>query len=156
MENILASRKACPQESWTGPEKRGAETPMSKRFAVIGAGAGGLCAAKHLVDAGVDVTIFEMGSHIGGLGVYDNDNGRSSAYRSLHINSEARVSSFRDFPFPPDEPFYPDHARMKRYFEEYAAHFDLIRRIRFNSPVVGVEERAGGLAVRVENGVEET
>lgn len=128
---------------------------MSKRFAVIGAGAGGLCAAKHLIDAGVDVTVFEMGSHIGGLWVYDNDNGRSSAYRSLHINSEARVSSFRDLPFPPDEPFYPDHARMKRYFEEYAARFDLLRRIRFNSPVVNVEERAGGLAVRVENGAEE-
>lgn len=128
---------------------------MTKRFAVIGAGAGGLCAAKHLIDAGVDVTIFEIGSHIGGLWVYDNDNGRSSAYRSLHINSEARVSSFRDFPFPPDEPFYPDHSRMKRYFEEYAAKFDLVRRIRFNSRVVNVEERSGGLAVRLESGVEQ-
>jgi len=128
---------------------------MSKRFAVIGAGAGGLCAAKHLIDAGMDVTIFEIGSHIGGLWVYDNDNGRSSAYRSLHINSEARVSSFRDFPFPPDEPFYPDHARMKRYFEEYAARFDLVRRIRFNSRVVNVQKRADGLVVRLENGAEE-
>lgn len=128
---------------------------MTKRFAVIGAGAAGLCAAKHLIDAGIDVTIFEIGSHIGGLWVYENDNGRSSAYRSLHINSEAKVSSFRDFPFPPDAPWYPDHAEMKRYFEAYADHFDLRRRIRFNSPVVNVEQRGGGLAVRLENGVEE-
>src|SRR3954468_2205220 len=101
----------------------------------------------------VDVTIFEIGSHIGGLWVYDNDNGRSSAYRSLHINSEARGSSFRDFPFPPDEPYYPDHVRMKRYFEDYAERFDLKRRIRFNSPVVNVEQRAGGLGVRLGRGV---
>ncbi len=71
-------------------------------FAVIGAGAGGLCAAKNLVARGIGVTVFEAGSHIGGLWVYDNDNGLSSAYRSLHINSEARVSSYGDFPFPAD------------------------------------------------------
>ena len=128
---------------------------MSQRFAVIGAGAGGLCAARHLVGAGIDVTIFEIGSQIGGLWVYDNDNGRSSAYRSLHINSEAKVSSFRDFPFPESTPFYPDHAEMKDYFRQYAEHFDLVRRIRFNSRVVAVEKRSGGLAVRLENGAEE-
>lgn len=128
---------------------------MTKRFAVIGAGAAGLCAAKHLVAGGVDVTIFEIGSQIGGLWVYENDNGRSSAYRSLHINSEARVSSFKDFPFPPDAPIYPDHAEMKQYFRGYAEHFDLVRRIRFNSRVVEVAPRAGGLAVRIENGAED-
>ena len=100
---------------------------MTKRFAVIGAGAAGLCAAKHLVESGIDVTIFEIGSQIGGLWVYENDNGRSSAYRSLHINSEAQVSTFRDFPFPPDTPLYPDHAEMKQYFRDYAERFDLVR-----------------------------
>ena len=128
---------------------------MTKRFAVIGAGAGGLCAARHLIEAGIDVTIFEIGSYIGGLWVYENDNGRSSAYRSLHINSEARVSSFEDFPFPPDAPLYPDHAEMKRYFEAYAERFDLLRRIRFNSPVARVEQRAGKLAVVLQNGAEQ-
>jgi len=127
---------------------------MTKRFAIIGAGAAGLCAAKHLVASGVDVTIYEIGSQIGGLWVYENDNGRSSAYRSLRINSEARVSSFKDFPFPPDAPLYPDHAEMKEYFRAYAERFDLVRRIRFNSRVTAVEQRADGLAVRLENGAE--
>jgi len=128
---------------------------MQKRFAVIGAGAGGLCAAKTLVASGFDATIFEAGSQIGGLWVFQNDNGLSSAYRSLRINSEARVSSYGDFPFPADAPLYPDHAEMKRYFEDYAAQFDLVRRIRFNSRVAAVERRGAGLMVRLENGAED-
>ncbi len=84
---------------------------MQKRFAVIGAGAAGLCAAKTLVASGFDATIFEAGSQIGGLWVYGNDNGLSSAYRSLHINSEARVSAYGDYPFPADAPLYPTMPR---------------------------------------------
>ncbi len=128
---------------------------MQKRFAVIGAGAAGLCAAKTLVASGFDVTIFEAGSQIGGLWVYENDNGLSSAYRSLHINSEARVSSYGDFPFPTGGALYPDHAEMKQYFEGYARHFDLLRRIRFNSRVAAVEPRGAGLMVRLENDAED-
>ncbi len=127
-------------------------TGTQKRFAVIGAGAAGLCAAKNLIAAGLDAVIFEAGSQIGGLWVYDNDNGLSSAYRSLHINSEARVSSYGDFPFPPDAPLYPDHAEMKQYFREYAEHFDLARRIRVNSRVASVTQESAGLKVTLASG----
>ncbi len=125
-----------------------------KRFAVIGAGAAGLCAAKTLAASGMDVTIFEIGSRIGGLWVYENDNGRSSAYRSLHINSEARVSSYKDFPFPEDGSLYPDHAEMQQYFQAYAERFDLIRCIRFNSRVVSVRPSVSGFSVRLDDGTE--
>jgi dimethylaniline monooxygenase (N-oxide forming) len=127
---------------------------VQKHFAVIGAGAAGLCAAKTLLASGMDVTVFEIGSRIGGLWVYENDNGLSSAYRSLHINSEARVSSYKDFPFPPDAPLYPDHAEMQQYLQSYAEHFDLVRRVRFNSRVVSVRQDGAGLAVRLEDGTE--
>ena len=126
-----------------------------KRFAVIGAGAGGLCAAKNLLARGIEVTIFEIGSKIGGLWVYENDSGMSPAYRSLHINSEARVSSFGDFPLPEDEGLYPDHREMHRYFERYAAHFDLTRRIRFNSRVTAIEPLDGRFTLRLEGGAAE-
>jgi thioredoxin reductase len=126
-----------------------------KRFVVIGAGAAGLCAAKTLIAAGVDVTIFEAGSKIGGLWVYENDNGLSSAYRSLHINSEARVSAYGDFPFPPDAPLYPDHSEMQAYFEAYAEHFDLKHRIRFKTRVASVSRDDGGLKLRTEDGAED-
>ncbi len=127
-----------------------------QHYAVIGAGAAGLCAAKNLVANGIDATVFEAGSHIGGLWVYQNDSGMSSAYRSLHINSEARVSCYGDFPFAADAPLYPDHAEMKRYFEEYAAHFGLTRRIRFNSRITAIEPQdGGGFTVRSEPGLAE-
>src|SRR5207253_9057219 len=129
---------------------------MEKRFAVIGAGAAGLCAAKHLLAHGMRVTIFEVGSKIGGLWVYNNDSGLSPAYRSLHINSEARVSSYNDFPFPEDGPLYPDHSEMQRYFRAYADRFGLTQLIRFNSPVVAIEPEADGHRVRVGDGTSES
>jgi hypothetical protein len=128
-------------------------TSASQRhFAVIGAGAGGLCAAKNLVAKGIEVTIFEAGSHIGGLWVYDNDSGMSAAYRSLHINSEARVSAYHDFPFAPDAPLYPDHAEMQRYFTEYAEHFGLIPRIRFRTKVAAIVPEGAKYRLRFADG----
>ena len=109
-----------------------------QRVAVIGAGAAGLCAAKNLLARGVEVVVYELGSCIGGLWVYDNDNGIAPAYQSLHLNSETRVTEYRDFAFPADGPLYPDHAGVRRYLEAYAAKFDIARHIRFRSKVVDV------------------
>lgn len=114
------------------------ETSRNKRIAVIGAGACGLCAAKYLTQAGLDVTIFEIGSQIGGLWCYGNDNGRSSAYRTLHINTSRGVTHFHDLDFDDDVQFFPDHRDMHRYLVKYAEHFDLVRRIRFRTPVKDV------------------
>ena len=111
---------------------------MPLRAAVIGAGAAGLCAAKYLLARGVEVVIYELGSNIGGLWVYENDNGLSPAYRSLHLNSEARVTAYKDFPFPADAPLYPDHEGVRRYLEAYADEFALRQRIRFHSRVTSV------------------
>lgn len=115
-----------------------------RRVAVIGAGAAGLCAAKHLAQAGAAVTVFELGSRIGGLWVYENDNGLSPAYASLHLNSENRVTAYRDFPFPDGAPLYPDHRAVARYLEAYADAFGLRRLIRFNARVAAVEPRGTG------------
>ena len=109
-----------------------------QRVAVIGAGATGLCAAKNLLARGVEVVVYELGSCIGGLWVYDNDNGIAPAYQSLHLNSETRVTEYKDFAVPSDSPLYPDHAGVRRYLEAYAAKFDIARHIRFRSKVVDV------------------
>lgn len=121
-----------------------------RRVAVIGAGAAGLCAAKHLLAKNHDAVIFEMGSQIGGLWVYQNDNGISPAYRSLHLNSEARVTAYRDFPFPEGTPLYPDHWQVHQYLKDYAARFELEKHIRFRSPVVQLQAVDGGWSVTVQ------
>jgi dimethylaniline monooxygenase (N-oxide forming) len=107
----------------------------TKRVAVIGAGAAGLCSAKYLLQAGFDVTVFEIGSQIGGMWCFNNDSGRSSAYRTLHINTSRGVTRFSDLDFDPETQPFPDHYDMHRYLVRYADHFGVTPRIRFNSKV---------------------
>ena len=127
-----------------------------RKAAIIGAGAAGLCAAKHLMAKGIEVVIYELGSHIGGLWVYENDNGMSPTYQSLHLNSENRVTAYKDFPFPPDAPLYPDHRQMTQYFEAYADRFNLRPHIRFRSKVAKVEKAPdGGWMVELADGSRE-
>jgi dimethylaniline monooxygenase (N-oxide forming) len=110
-----------------------------KRIAIIGAGAAGICCAKYLVEGGFhDVTLFEIGTKIGGMWCFRNDNNRSSAYRTLHINTSRNVTRFSDLDFAPDVQDFPDHRDMHNYLESYADHFDLRRRIRFNSTVTDI------------------
>ena len=105
------------------------------RVAVIGAGASGLCSAKYLLQAGFDVTVFEIGSQIGGMWCFNNDSGRSSAYRTLHINTSRGVTRFSDLDFDADTQPFPDHYDMHRYLVRYADHFGVTPRIRFNTKV---------------------
>ena len=86
---------------------------------VIGAGSSGLVACKVLRERGVPFVCFELGSGIGGNWRYQNDNGMSSAYRSLHINTNREVMAYSDFPMPEDYPIYPSHADVLDYFEDY-------------------------------------
>ena len=116
-----------------GPNRRG-----GSRVAVIGAGACGLCAAKYLLEVGFEVTVFEIGSQIGGMWCYRNDNDRSSAYRTLHINTSRGVTRFSDLDFDAATQPFPDHADMHRYLVAYAEHFGVAPRIRFNRRVTSV------------------
>ena len=88
---------------------------------------------------GIAFDCFEKGSHIGGNWRYENDNGMSSAYRSLHINTSRRVMAFKSLPMPDHYPDYPDHFQMAAYFDEYADHFGLREKIGFRTEVIAVE-----------------
>jgi dimethylaniline monooxygenase (N-oxide forming) len=113
-------------------------------YAVIGAGPGGLCAAKYLLQKGArEVVIYEVGSKIGGLWCYDNDNGMSSAYRTLHINTAKNITNFSDVPFDDDVQMFPDHGDMYRYLQKYADTFDLTSKVRFNARVTDIRPADG-------------
>lgn len=122
----------------------------TRRVAVIGAGAAGLSAARHLLADGHEVTIFEAGSCVGGLWVYNNDNGLSVAYESLHINSEPKVTAYRDYPFPPGTPVFPAHRHVASYLNAFADDFGIRALIRFNSPVRRVTPGGGSWTVEVD------
>ncbi|HKZ14175.1 MAG TPA: NAD(P)-binding domain-containing protein [Solirubrobacterales bacterium] len=120
---------------------------------IIGAGSSGIAAAQVLQARGIDFDCFEKGSKTGGNWRYENDNGMSSAYRSLHINTSRRVMAFKSLPMPEGYPDYPDHFQMAAYFDEVVERYNLRERISFNTEVVSVvsaEDSAGEWDVTVE------
>ena len=92
---------------------------------VIGAGLSGLTTVKHLADRGIAHRCFEMGSDLGGNWRYDNDNGRSPAYASLHIDTSKERFAFADLPMDKSFPVYPHHTQVLAYLERYADEFGL-------------------------------
>ena len=114
------------------------------RVAIIGAGVAGLTAGKSLADQGIAYTCFEASDDIGGNWYFKNPNGRSSAYRSLHIDISRPSISFDDFPMDTSYPDFPHHAEIFRYLQGYAAKFDLKQNIRFKTTVKKAERKAAG------------
>jgi hypothetical protein len=106
--------------------------------AIIGAGASGIVTAKTLLAAKIPVTVYEAGSQVGGLWVYENDNGSAIAYKNLYILTPKRYTQWRDFPMDADTPEYARHSDMARYFVDYVDHFQLRPHIRFNERVTKV------------------
>ncbi len=114
------------------------------KVCVIGAGSCGIVAAKTLLQRGIPFDCFEKGSGVGGLWRYENDNGMSVAYNSLHINSSRRRTQFSDFKMPADYPEFPHHTQIAQYFDAYTDHFGLRQHISFRTTVKHVQPLAGG------------
>ena len=130
----------------------------AQKVCVIGAGSSGIAACQVLAARGISLDCFEKGSEVGGNWRFENDNGMSSAYRSLHINTSRGLMAYKTYPMPDDYPDYPDHFQIARYFDDYVDHFGLREKIRFQTEVVKVEPVEGewAVTVRVAGGKEET
>jgi len=114
------------------------------RVCVIGGGSSGITACQNLSEKGIDFECYEKGSAIGGNWRYNNDNGMSAAYKSLHINTSRQMMSYAKYPMPDQYPDYPDHFQIAEYFDRYADHFGLRDRISFNTEVLQVDPVDGG------------
>lgn len=123
-----------------------------KKVCIIGAGSTGIVAAKTLKEHGIEFDCYEKGSDIGGNWRFNNDNGVSSAYRSLHINTNRRVMAYSDFPMPDDYPMFPHHSHIIKYFEDYVEHFGVRQHITFNTAVEEVNLKPDGtFTVKLSN-----
>ena len=114
------------------------------KVCVIGAGSSGIASCQVLHARGIPFDCFEKGSGVGGNWRYDNDNGMSSAYRSLFINTSRNLMEYASYPMPKDYPDYPHHTQIAAYFDDYVDHFGFRDRIRFNAEVTGVSPADGG------------
>ena len=123
------------------------------KVAVVGAGAAGLVAARELLRAGHEVTVFEQSSRVGGVWVYQRESEpdplgqtgprlHATMYASLRTNLPRDLMAFFDFPFDAsgggvDEwSRYPGHAQVLSYLEKFSETFDISHLIRFNTKVV--------------------
>ena len=112
---------------------------------IIGAGSSGITVGKALLDRSVSFHCFEMGSKIGGMWRYGNDNGLSCAYRSLHIDTSRKTLGYSDFPIPTDKPDFLSHGEFLSYLEAYADHFSVTPHVKFGEPVSSVDKESDGM-----------
>ena len=102
---------------------------------IIGAGSSGIAAAKCLHDRGIPIDVYEASDRVGGNWVFQNRNGMSSSYSTLHINTSRERMEYADFPMPKHYPDFPHHTHIAEYFNSYVDHFGFRDRIHFDCPV---------------------
>ncbi|CAH0397736.1 unnamed protein product [Chilo suppressalis] len=124
------------------------------RVCVIGAGAAGLCAARHLLaEPSVGrVDILEQTSQLGGTWVYTETTGyddfglpiHTSMYKNLRTNLPKVIMGFPDFPLPESEKSYLPANDILTLLQSYAEKYDITSHIKFNHHVQLVIPKAGG------------
>lgn len=100
------------------------------RILIIGAGASGLVTAKTAREAGHEVSIVEASSAIGGT--FEN-----KRYKDGRMVSSKYLTCFSDFRSP-DAEMHMSLADYVAYLRDYAVHFGILDRIRFNVKVLEV------------------
>ena len=126
---------SLPGGNWLTSQFPRLTVPMSAKptTCVIGAGISGLTAGKALSDWGIPYSCFEASDDIGGNWYFGNPNGRSSAYRSLHIDTSKEQLQFSDYPMPPETPHYLHHTQVLGYLHAYMKAFDFTHRVTLNT-----------------------
>lgn len=105
---------------------------MTRSVAVIGAGPGGLVAARWLLSQGFEPTIFEQGPMLGGQ--WTALPGRSGVWPTMRTNSSRILTAFSDLELDNDE-VHPSNRDILGYLRRYADLFGLTSRIRLNTKI---------------------
>lgn len=104
--------------------------PADFKVLVIGAGLSGLAAGVKLAQAGYDYEIIEKNPDVGGTW-------HENVYPGVGVDTPSHFYSFSFAINPEWSHYYPKGREMKEYFVRVAEKFDLYRRIRFETRVLG-------------------
>ncbi|XP_042877642.1 flavin-containing monooxygenase FMO GS-OX-like 4 [Penaeus japonicus] len=105
-----------------------------RRVGIVGGGAAGLCAARHVLASGkMTPLVWESTANVGGTWKYSPAVGRdahgnpihSSMYKNLRTNLPKEVMAFPDFPFPEGGDSFVHHSVVAKYLQDYSSHFDV-------------------------------
>ncbi|TYI88262.1 hypothetical protein E1A91_D04G196100v1 [Gossypium mustelinum] len=94
---------------------------MDRKVAIIGAGISGLLACKYTLSKGFHPIVFESQSTVGG------------------VWTKTVETTKLQTPKPSVSEDFPDGQKVFDYVNGYAKHFDLVKHIKFNTKVVGIE-----------------
>ena len=111
-------------------------------YCIIGAGAAGLAAARHLKERSIPFEVIEREHDVGGI--WDAGLPHSPVYHSAHLISSKPLTEFPDFRMPREYPDYPSHAQVLQYLRSYARAFQLNQFIHFGRSVERAERVAQG------------
>ncbi len=120
-----------------------------ERVAVIGAGPGGIVAARWLKHEGFEPILFDQGDRVGGQ--WTGDPKYSGVWPSMRTNTSHVMTAFSDMPHDAIAGVYPTNQAMCAYLARYAEHYDLLRAARLGTVVREVTRaaaREGGWRVR--------
>jgi dimethylaniline monooxygenase (N-oxide forming) len=118
---------------------------VTRSIAIIGAGPGGLVAARWLLAQGFAPTIFEQAPMLGGQ--WTGLEGSSGVWPAMHTNTSRVMTAFSDIEHDSDLVF-PSNREILDYLNRYAEMFGLTSRIRVNSRVEHVARDDAGWLVR--------
>jgi dimethylaniline monooxygenase (N-oxide forming) len=107
------------------------------RIAVIGAGPSGIAAARHALDAGFEVSVFEASDRLGGQ--WYTSAAHSGVWPGMHTNTSRAMTAFSDQPAPPEHPLHPAAEQIHAYLEDYARTSGVLDRIRLECRVKRVQ-----------------
>ncbi len=107
-----------------------------KKIGIIGAGVGGLIAAKTFLEEGFDCEVIERKGSLGGVW--------ESGYHSLRLQLPKESYEFLDWPMPASYPTFPSCDQIVSYLNAYARHFRVFKKIHFNRWVDKLERRPDG------------
>lgn len=110
--------------------------------AVIGAGPGGLAAAKWLAAHGLEPVVFEASARLGGQ--WNSASATSAVWPGMRTNTSRIMTAFSDLDHAPGSATYLTQDEMLDYLERYAFVSGLLPKLRLSTRVERLEPVAGG------------
>lgn len=111
---------------------------MVQTVAIVGAGFAGLSTAKVFQEFGLDVTVFDSESEVGGVWA------SSRRYPNLCTQNVKSTYCLSDYPYPADYPEWPTGEQVQKYLEGYVDHAGLRDRLRLNTRVASATQDDSG------------
>ncbi|KAG1877752.1 hypothetical protein DFJ58DRAFT_752571 [Suillus subalutaceus] len=140
------------------------DSQCEKRICIIGAGPGGLAALKVISESAFfksgkwSVIAYETREKVGGVWlpappVADPYNApMTPLYDSLTTNLPHPTMAYTSYSFPPETPLFPSAHVVQTYLESYAAYFNLMSLIKFDTTVLDARWESTQWTVTLSNG----